>query len=336
MRRFIVEPLESHDLPSFFEFIGEYWAKNHILTTSRDLFFWQYENKTDDNFNFVIAKEVGSSSISGILGFIPPDKFSSPKNICWLTVWRVDENRAPLGLGLRMLNYVKRIHSTCLVGAMGLSDVALKIYNKLDYNVGELNHYVIPNQESSSYQLCVLDKPPQKTPRSGRNYRITKILPAEYEHYIPYNYIKYSSYINNRYINHPVYSYGFLGVINTSSGSTVSLLVTREVRSGQSSALKLVDLFGDDAVFFTASANIHEYLSQTKHEYIDLYTSKTFETSNSTHILNCSKTTKTIIPNYYEPFERRNIAIHYAISGELDDISLYRGDSDQDRPNRLD
>ena len=44
-----------------------------------------------------------------------------------------------------------------------------------------------------------------------------------------------------------------------------------------------------------------------------------------------------VVPNYFEPFERRNVRLDYVI---YTDVSKFRftfvkGDSDQDRPNRL-
>ncbi|MDE6748858.1 MAG: hypothetical protein K2K21_07340, partial [Lachnospiraceae bacterium] len=39
-----------------------------------------------------------------------------------------------------------------------------------------------------------------------------------------------------------------------------------------------------------------------------------------------------IIPNYFEPFEARNVDIYF-VSNVLDKLHLYRGDGDQDRPS---
>lgn len=41
--------------------------------------------------------------------------------------------------------------------------------------------------------------------------------------------------------------------------------------------------------------------------------------------------TSNIIPNYFSPFEMKNIEIYYFSSDE--DIILFKGDGDQDRPN---
>ena len=42
-----------------------------------------------------------------------------------------------------------------------------------------------------------------------------------------------------------------------------------------------------------------------------------------------------IIPNYFEPFLKKNIKIYFFIDRSLEDsrIIIFKGDGDQDRPN---
>ena len=40
-----------------------------------------------------------------------------------------------------------------------------------------------------------------------------------------------------------------------------------------------------------------------------------------------------IIPNYFEPFEQRNVDIEFAFSSKSDEYVIFKGDSDQDRPS---
>jgi hypothetical protein len=41
-----------------------------------------------------------------------------------------------------------------------------------------------------------------------------------------------------------------------------------------------------------------------------------------------------ILPNYFEPLEIKNVVIDYAYKSNSGPLSIFRGDSDQDRPNR--
>ena len=42
-----------------------------------------------------------------------------------------------------------------------------------------------------------------------------------------------------------------------------------------------------------------------------------------------------ILPNYFEPFEKRNVAIEIAYKAQYEGYVAFKGDSDQDRPNVL-
>ncbi|EOW3520763.1 hypothetical protein ACOWVB_000374 [Campylobacter coli] len=44
---------------------------------------------------------------------------------------------------------------------------------------------------------------------------------------------------------------------------------------------------------------------------------------------------KNIIPNYFEPFEKKNILIKFAYKTKVNNYAIFKGDSDQDRPSVL-
>ena len=43
--------------------------------------------------------------------------------------------------------------------------------------------------------------------------------------------------------------------------------------------------------------------------------------------------TRDIVPNHFEPFERRNATVRFALKSERPAV-LFKGDGDQDRPNQ--
>ena len=45
-----------------------------------------------------------------------------------------------------------------------------------------------------------------------------------------------------------------------------------------------------------------------------------------------SSQTKTVIPEYFSPFERKNITT-YIFTNTLDNFRMFKADGDQDRPN---
>ena len=42
-----------------------------------------------------------------------------------------------------------------------------------------------------------------------------------------------------------------------------------------------------------------------------------------------------IVPNYFEPFEKKNVKLEIAYKSKSDNYVAFKGDSDQDRPNVL-
>ena len=77
-------------------------------------------------------------------------------------------------------------------------------------------------------------------------------------------------------------------------------------------------------------------LKEYKAEYIDLYSyGLPLEVLKESKFLNIKEIKGLIIPNHFEPFERKNIDIKYAyknlIGGQT--VRLFKADADQDRPN---
>ena len=79
--------------------------------------------------------------------------------------------------------------------------------------------------------------------------------------------------------------------------------------------------------------NIHVFLNESGAEYLDCYNyginKDVFLKIGFREI-----TGNTVVPNYFEPFEKKNVDIHYA-SYTKDPVVIFKGDGDQDRPNLL-
>ena len=81
------------------------------------------------------------------------------------------------------------------------------------------------------------------------------------------------------------------------------------------------------------NANIQSFLENNDCEYVDCYNygieKEVFLKMGFSEVKeDC------IIPNYFEPFEKKNVDIHYAVFGKHD-VVIFKGDGDQDRPNLL-
>ena len=69
-------------------------------------------------------------------------------------------------------------------------------------------------------------------------------------------------------------------------------------------------------------------------EYVDLYSyGISIEAMKKAGFTERIENDNNVIPNYFNPFEKRNVEIYVAVDYEYADrVHIFRGDSDQDRP----
>ena len=92
-------------------------------------------------------------------------------------------------------------------------------------------------------------------------------------------------------------------------------------------------MLGDINEELSIEGNIQNLLKEYSAEYIDCYNhgiSKEYF-----YAMGFSEVTgDVVIPNYFEPFEKKNIDIYYASYSRFPTV-IFKGDCDQDRPNLL-
>lgn len=75
-------------------------------------------------------------------------------------------------------------------------------------------------------------------------------------------------------------------------------------------------------------------MQENKWEYIDLYCyGIEDDILKRSGFLKRTENDPNIIPNYFEPFEQKNVDIYF-VSNVMENLHLYRGDGDQDRPSK--
>lgn len=314
---------EVEDLLSF---IDSDWKKDHIFVRDRKLFDWQH--KGEHSYNFVLAKS--GDSIVGVLGFIPLSQYSSmlaENNELWLAIWKVKDGVSKPGLGLMMLKFLNKKYNNPSICSIGLSKQVIPIYKALKYKVGLLSHLAFFNKGVDNFKIGNPNLNIQKDFKSNDlKYKVCDKINTIDDSFFSVNPRKNQEYIVNRYVNHPTYKYKFLLI---SRGELLlSISVFREVSIDGSKISRIVDGFGENITNPKFNYNISQFLKEFNYEYIDLV-------SNINHMPGSGfigASESIIIPNYFEPFEKRNIEIDYAYKS-INDLVIYRGDSDQDRPN---
>ena len=105
--------------------------------------------------------------------------------------------------------------------------------------------------------------------------------------------------------------------------------------------LRIVDIVGDTEWLDHATHALQNVILDAQAEYIDLVQwgidAARLEAAGW---VSPATTEGLVLPNYFSPFERRNIEIGMVVKLFGDEpgngsVRLYRADSDQDRPNRV-
>ena len=327
MGRFMVRYAEYGDIPAIMDFIDIYWKKGHILSKDRSLFEWQYirYGKVD----FVI----GIDSVGQI-----PYAGSSEKDIA-LALWKANTCQERPFLGLDLLAYLMDNEKYRCILCPGINmQTTSKIYQYLGMTVNMMRQWY-RLREMESYHIADITNGHIPMYDAGERCQIflcdgAADLGTFFDHDVrrghgarPY---KSRDYIEKRYFCHPIYDYKVFKVINK-DGITVAIFILRIQEYDGSRVIRFIDYIGDISYMGSLTKDIDDILIRWDAEYIDMY-----ETGLDGRLLSAScwlpvAGSGNIIPNYFSPYERRNVDIHYCSSEA--DVILFRGDGDQDRPN---
>lgn len=318
------------DIPNIMMFIGEHWKKDHILATNRDFFEWMYVDKQGCN---VILAVDETNCIYGMIGVVRYNSSDNPDVVGMM--WKVVPTVNPR-LGIDLVEKKWEIYNTrCDVGP-GLNKRALKINQMLGCFGAALGHlYVLGN--CSQYNIAkVFDKQKRLAQKSDK--QIVELytrqeLKAIYDDTFQRRRIPYKDfeYIVHRFLHHPVFSYRFLGIKNE-NGSMKAFIIIREVEYNGAKACKIVDYYGPYEEIIDTASEMYRFIDENQYEYIDIYCYGFPEEYLFTAGFSWCKDDEAIIPNYFAPFEQKNIDIFFSAS-QLGEFDVFRGDGDQDRPS---
>lgn len=311
-----------NDITDIMDFIENHWKHGHILATNRK--FFEYLYITDkDRVNFAISKD-NENKINGVIGYIPYDKSHS---VISLALWKA-LNAQDSFIGMELFEFLMTELDTKLIATVGVNiETSGEIYLFFDYEVGTMNHYFRLN-DTNEYKIAkVNDKliPEIKSNSvSVKELKSADEIPEDFKYdtnAIP----KSIDYIKRRYFAHPVFKY----VVNLFDDDLI--VITRLQECNSSKCLRIVDILGNYNKIPCITSYFDEYMKENQIEYIDSYNTgiqnENFEKAGFIEI----KKSKNIIPEYFSPFEQKNIDIGYSSSKK--GIVLFKGDGDMDRPN---
>ena len=317
------------------QFIDEHWRKGDALALSRDFFEWSFVRNGD--VSIIIGIDESEQKLYGIQGYMPytDDEFPDCAGTIWKTIRCSDDNM----LGLHLADYMHtKIPMRYYAGA-GMRDRAMRVAKINGGTVVAMDHYYRLNEHKkiSDYKIAVVAE--IKTAKYiETNASLNKIKGIDEFKYcieekelINCIFKKDYRYIERRYFKHPIYSYDLWRIDNPRNNSS-SVLVTRTEQYLGAKACKIVDFFGPADNFSYIGKTTELLMDKEDYEYIDVY-SYGFETSyyEQSGFVRCDVNSINIIPNYFQPFEQRNVQI-FLEKPWFEGLVLFRGDGDQDRP----
>lgn len=319
---------EERDVPAIMKFIDEYWRKNHIMGRNRELF--EFQHKWGDKITFALSEK--DEHITGVLGFIP---YSESNRDITLAIWKTNKTEDTMQ-GLNILSFLRENGDVRTISAPGINPKIISIYKFLGlgtgkmkqwYRLHEVPEYRIAKVANSNIpeffadEDIVIEKIKDFS-EAVSDFGIEECLIRDHQ------LIKSKEFLKRRYFEHPTFSYIKYGI--RAEGKKL-FVVLRVQECNESAALRIIDCIGDHDLFKYFTGEIDKLLEEYNCEYADCYETGVKDSvfiEGGWCLLDDSGN---IIPDYFAPFEQRNIDIYYM--SEIEGAILFKGDGDMDRPN---
>ncbi len=350
------------DIPQIMYFIGTYWRKNHLL--SRDREFFEYCYQRDGKVYFVIAIDKDTNQIEAVFGYLPTALGPNAKVYdTWGSLWKANSDRGNLPLlGLELAKRVGAL-SGCrdeLGNGMTLDTTGRIEERVFKRKVVRMEHFYMLNPQKAEFKIAVINKSrnaegindtdagAQKCSKDAESATDPRVNPisrqvnpirfntmdelkvafdVESLDVIPY---KDNEYLSHRYFEHPRFTYEVWG-LPYDDGAVGALLMTRVVEANGAKVLRIVDYIGDEMLLAGTRKFFTDRLVAENLEYVDFYEYGL----TRDYILEAGFAdryeSENIIPQYFDPFEQRNVDMwsFYCTEG----TRIFKADGDQDRPN---
>jgi hypothetical protein len=335
---YTIKNCTAQELPLLQDFIQNYWKKNHPVAVSKALMDFQHLVVEHNIYNFLISINENTKEIDGVLGYIPSSHYDFDlydDGLFWGVIWKIKPIVEDRMLGLNLLFKVFTLSGFKSYAAIGISNIAKQIYTALKCKMGYLNHYYLLNESLNTFRIAQNVKFAKQSDKLNPDYCIKSIDLDEDIIIESSTYPKKTiRYFKNRYAKHPIYKYLFYGIFH--QDKIVTILSVREISVNNSTVLRIVDVIGELTNLPCLYTQFQLLLKCHNAEYVDMLNYGVDKNA----ILNIGFEDldfngNLIIPNYFEPFEQKNVKIEFAYKTPFEQFVIFKGDSDQDRPNIL-
>ncbi len=319
------------------DFLRKYWSPNHILCNQRSILDFQHYFK--DHYSIIIGYNTETKEIDGLFCIIPLCRYDhslKENGNFWSALLKIRDDVVNSEIKHLFYDFIlficDRPHFASF-GAISLSSKAQSAMNLLFNEFGTMNQYYFANHQIKKFTVCVNPKLSHITKSDEckiKEISFDTISASSIEcAYYPQKSIEF---LRNRYYKHPIYKYRYFGLY--SNNKIVCSWVFRKQNVLNTSILRIVDVYGDLSKVGYVCNGLQKILEKENAEYIDFMNygiEESFFATIGFEKLNVNKD-ETIVPNYFEPYEQRNVPIYFALITETPYV-IFKADGDQDRPS---
>lgn len=335
--RYDIRLARKDDIPDIMRFIDLHWKKGHIMATDRSFFEYEFLEE-DGTVNFVLAIDRDKNTIESMHGFLRSSHDYSNMYV-WGTFWMTLPDNMPF-LGVEVYKRTRALaHAKehLDIGANPRTNIPLqaKIFRRY---TGKMDHYYMLSDRIEDFKIAsVVNRADCHSHQESDSMDIVRFKSIEeikslydfnsHKNDRPY---KDAWYIDHRFFNNPGYDYEVYGLCE--KNECVAIAVFRRQPYNNRYAIRFVDYIGDQNYFHFLGKFLRDSVNSDGCEYIDFYCHgfNNDEIERSGLVL-LNEHDHNVIPNYFAPYEQKNIDIWIAAD---DDQNLFtKADGDQDRPN---
>ena len=330
------------DIDNIMCFIREHWDSTHIL--SEDRAFFEYEFLEEDTVNVMLAIDKETNTIEAIAGFLRcSNTVPREEQDVWGSFWKVNSSRKNMTfLGVELIKRLMDILQCRNHLGIGINpNTTLPLRRVLFHEQTEkMKHYYMLNPQIEDYKIAHINK--KYNFKTGKTVsKINIILLKEMTDVrntfslgsiknIPY---KDFWYIEKRYFKHPYYHYQVYG-LSCQESKTEALIVLREIEHNDRRIIRIVDCIGNFRLLAGCNDFFTKLMGEKGYEYIDFYNvGIDKEIILAAGFKEKDEDDMNIIPNYFEPFEQKNVDIWVRYKDK--NTVFCKADGDQDRPRLI-
>jgi len=325
------------ELDLLMTFLKNSWSQHHIFLKNKELL--DFQHKTLNCYNFVVAYHPDTKCFHGVLGIISPDFYTNRKidkgEDVWLAIWKVDKSIAKSNsLGMDMLEYVEDEFSPRSISAIGINNTVALLYKLMGFQTKTMNHWFLPNRDTLKPQLMIGNLPQLKEQSEHSSSFVIECgieHESELQNFLSKSGAKRSfRYIVDRYLNHPSYKYSMYA-FKKKNLDVHAIAVGRKVSANGASAFRLTEFFYELDCALDVKEGLMEIMVQEDYEYID-FLEYGFDSQSllRSGFIQCSD--GIFVPHLFEPFVAERNEVKIAVKSR-EPFSCTKGDSDLDRPN---